>query len=109
MFENVQIELFARPLLCLAHISPASFEQPTPFPYIPYLHLTIAHTSTVCLCTSARRTFLEFKILVIDRTFQVAGFSIFGFIFNDYSERGKNNYAILRNARSPGHSEGECR
>jgi hypothetical protein len=32
---------------------------------------------------------LEFKIVVIDRTFQVAGFSIFGFFFNDYSEREK--------------------
>lgn len=57
------------------HISTASFEQPTSFPHIPFLHLIIAYTKKVCLCTSAGRKFSEFKILVIDRTLQVAGFS----------------------------------
>ena len=43
------------------------------------------HTSTIRLQISARRTFLVFRNRIIDRTSQVAGFSILVFIL-DYSE-----------------------
>lgn len=53
----------------------------------------------------AGRTFFAFKKRITYRRSQVAGFSISVFIFNDYSEWGKNYDTVLRNTRSPSYTE----
>jgi hypothetical protein len=51
------------------------------------------------------KTFLTFKKCITNDTSQVGGFATFVFVFNDYSEWGKNYDAILDNTLFPCHSE----
>jgi len=52
--------------------SPAVFEQPTPFPHIPFVHYTFTIYFKICLWISTGWTFLAFKNRITDHTSQVA-------------------------------------
>jgi hypothetical protein len=84
--ENSPLEQFSRPLLYSSRKLVLPLKSRHHFLTFPFFISHSPYTSKICLCISAGRKFLEFKNLVTDHTFQMAGFSIFGFIFNDYRE-----------------------
>ena len=86
---------------------PSFFEQPTPFPHISFLHLPSPYTSAICLSISAEWTFLACEYPIISRTSQVAGFPIFVFLLNDYSERRKSWHRNTQYMCYPCHTEDE--
>ena len=78
----------------VAHCRPF-FEQPTPFPHIPFVRCTFTiHVAKL----PANFCRMNFKNCITSRTSQVSGFSIFVFIFNVCSEWKKKHltpyYAI---------------
>jgi hypothetical protein len=81
----------------VAHCHPF-FEQPTPFPHIPFVRCTFTiHVANL----PANFHRMNFKNVITSRTSQVSGFSIFVFIFNVYSEWKKKSDTLLRNTRVP--------
>jgi hypothetical protein len=84
----------------IPHNSPAFFEQPTPFPHIPFVHCTF----TICfnnLPVSFHQTFCNLKIV---SPTAITSSRSFMFILNYYSKWGLKKYdIILCNTCSPWH------
>jgi hypothetical protein len=82
---------------------PAFFEQPPPFPHIPFFHRTFTtHFNNLPVNFRRKKMFIEFKNRITNRTSQVAGLSIFMFYINGYRERVKKDYdTVAHNARFP--------
>jgi hypothetical protein len=75
------------------------FEQPTPFPDIPFLRCTPQQSA--CQFPPNEHSW------PVSRTSQVPDFSIFVFMFNDYREWGKNWHRCTQYTCYPCHTEDE--
>jgi len=100
MLDIFPLELFARPL--------RSSSCTLVLPSLNNRHHFFTFPSFIAIMLmwiSAGRTFFAFKNRITYRRSQAAGFSIFVFFFNEYSEWGKNYDSVLCNTSSHWYTE----
>lgn len=82
------------------HINPAIFDLPTPFSHTPIIHWTYIMCFNILLVNFFQTNIFSFWKRYQNRNSQVAVFSVFIFVIDAYSERGKKWHRTTQRACS---------